>query len=135
MCILRHKYLQGLFPVLSHEKSCVHAFTRTSSLTPTNYRGQRITIRSLKNLTSSPLSDWSIPTGIAGVPRALPSPYIPRYSSLAFHPIELLYGVGLPDGTRRHSCSVISANANAYIVVRVLGCRPRDIPVSFDLSR
>jgi regulator-associated protein of mTOR len=36
--------------------------------------------------------------------RTLPSPFIPRLSSLVFHPKEMLYGLGQPDGTSECLC-------------------------------
>lgn len=85
------------------------AFAATSAITPTHWRDQRVMVQSLSR--SVPLSNFSIPTGISSLSLSArggsaPSPYIPRSSSLAFHPIEMLYGVGGPDG-----------------IVRILGCK------------
>ena len=64
------------------------------------WRSQRIIVHSLAqpNVLSTP----NISTGLTTHPaRALPSPFIPRLSSLVFHPTEMLYGVGEPDGTSK----------------------------------
>lgn len=80
----------------------------TSALTPQHWRDQRTVVQSLSRAT--PLSNFTVPSGISGLPHCAqggggPSPYIPRLTSLAFHPMEMLYGVGGPDGTGklRHS--------------------------------
>ncbi|KAL0567020.1 Target of rapamycin complex 1 subunit kog1 [Marasmius crinis-equi] len=75
-------------------------FAGTSAITPSNYRSQRISIRSLN--TDDTLSQFNISAGLIAPPvRIHPSRYIPRASSLIFHPTEMLYGVGVPDGTIR----------------------------------
>ncbi|KAJ7292684.1 hypothetical protein C8J57DRAFT_1160952 [Mycena rebaudengoi] len=80
-------------------------FAATSAISATNWKTQRITVQTLKrNVT---MSSFTVSTGLLAQPsRALLSPFIPRSSSLAFHPTEMLYGVGEPDGT-----------------VRVMGCK------------
>ncbi|PFH49822.1 hypothetical protein AMATHDRAFT_178237 [Amanita thiersii Skay4041] len=77
-----------------------------TSVTPTYWRTQRTIIQSLSRLT--PLSSFNVSTGLlyAPITRALPSPYIPRTSSFVFHPTEMLYCMGEPDGT-----------------VRIIGCK------------
>lgn len=58
------------------------------------------------------MSSFDVVTGLHAYPiRPLPSPCIPRSSSIAFHPTEMLYGLGLPDGT-----------------IRVMGCKMDDAP-------
>jgi regulator-associated protein of mTOR len=79
--------------------SCSYVF-RTSAINPAYWRSQRITVHSLTRTDS--LSAFNISTGLTMHPaRVLPSPFIPRLSSLVFHPTEMLYGVGEPDGTSR----------------------------------
>ncbi|KAJ6604969.1 hypothetical protein B0H10DRAFT_2077476 [Mycena sp. CBHHK59/15] len=80
-------------------------FAATSAISQTNWRSQRITLQALKrNMT---VSSFSVSTGLTAQPsRALVCPFIPRSSSLVFHPMEMLYGLGEPDGT-----------------VRVMGCK------------
>lgn len=55
----------------------------------------------MQSLTRSiPLSSCNIATGLSMHPaRGPPSLFIPRSTSLAFHPTEMLYGVGEPDGS------------------------------------
>jgi len=84
-------------------------FAATSALTPTHWRDQRTMVQSLSR--STPLSNFNIPTGLSVFPQAArggggPSPFIPRWTSLVFHPMEMLYGIGGPDGT-----------------VRIMGCK------------
>jgi len=79
-------------------------FAASSAITPTHWRDQRVMVQSTTR--SVPLSSFSVPTGIGSVPHYSrsgggPSPYIPRGTSLVFHPMEMLYGVGGPDGTIR----------------------------------
>lgn len=46
------------------------------------------------------MTSLSQPSGLTLPPvRAFPSRYIPRLSALKFHPLEMLYCVGEPDGT------------------------------------
>ncbi|KAG2035660.1 raptor N-terminal caspase like domain-containing protein [Suillus americanus] len=72
-------------------------FATTSALTPANFRHQRLTVHSISD--SSLLSTLSLPTGLNAYPSRPPTPYIPRHTSLAFHPMEMLYAVGQPDGS------------------------------------
>lgn len=60
------------------------------------------------------LSKTNIPTGVTSPPRDYPSPLIPRHGSLVFHPTEMLYGVGGPDGTGEstRSASFISSDTS-----------------------
>ncbi|KAK1224893.1 Target of rapamycin complex 1 subunit kog1 [Marasmius sp. AFHP31] len=77
-------------------------FAATSAITTSNYRNQRTTVQSLHSRETGTLSHFSIGTGLLTSPvRAHPSRFIPRASSVVFHPTEMLYGVGLPDGTLR----------------------------------
>jgi len=87
----------------------VHAqtgvFTSTSALTPSSWKFQRAIVHSL--MDSNPLSVFDISTGLSVYPsRGAPSCFIPRSTSLAFHPTEMLYGVGESDG-----------------YVRIMGCK------------
>lgn len=82
----------------------VHAqagvFASLSPTTASSFRTQKTVVQSLAR--TSVLSTVETPTGLMTAPnpaRAYPSPYIPRSSSLVFHPLEMLYGVGSPDGT------------------------------------
>ncbi|KAK2464771.1 hypothetical protein APHAL10511_003189 [Amanita phalloides] len=83
----------------------VHALTPvfgiTTAVSPLNWRTQKTMIQSINRLT--PLSSFNVSSGLLYAPssRALPSPYIPRSSSFVFHPSEMLYGMGEPDGTVR----------------------------------
>ncbi|KZV72684.1 hypothetical protein PENSPDRAFT_750813 [Peniophora sp. CONT] len=91
----------------------VHAqagvFASLSSTTSSSFRSQKTVVQSLAR--SSVLSTVETPTGLVAAPspaRANPSPYIPRASSLVFHPLEMLYGVGSQDGTVRvFGCNLV----------------------------
>ena len=62
-------------------------------------------VRSLE-YSEPPLSTINIPTGLSTFPfRGVPSPFIPRHTSLVFHPTEMLYALGGPDGTGKSSFS------------------------------
>ena len=70
---------------------------RTSALSPSNWRAQRTVVHSINR--PGALSKANIPTGATPPQRDYPSSSIPRHGSLVFHPTEMLYGVGGPDGT------------------------------------
>ncbi|KAF9535610.1 hypothetical protein CPB83DRAFT_842046 [Crepidotus variabilis] len=82
----------------------------TSAVTPSSWRAQKVTVQGFKDPSTnkaSLLSSFNVSTGLTSFPmRPLPSPFIPRASSLVFHPMEMVYGLGMPDGT-----------------VRILGCK------------
>ncbi|KAH0591317.1 hypothetical protein H2248_001400 [Termitomyces sp. 'cryptogamus'] len=88
----------GLSAFDVHPASAV--FAVTSAINPTQWRSQQIVVHSLSR--NKNLSDHTTATGLSSPPsRALPSTFIPRLSSLVFHPTEMLYGIGEPDGTIR----------------------------------
>lgn len=97
-----HVHQQGLSAFDVHPHSSV--FAATSAISPAYWRSQRTIVQPLDKPT--PLSAFNISTGLTSHPRSLPSPFIPRSSSLVFHPTEMLYGLGGPDGT-----------------VRIMGCK------------
>ena len=71
----------------------------SSAINHASWRSQRVVVRSLA-YTEQPLSTTNIPTGLSNFPfRGAPSPLTPRHSSLVFHPTEMLYALGGPDGT------------------------------------
>ncbi|KIJ13751.1 hypothetical protein PAXINDRAFT_170081 [Paxillus involutus ATCC 200175] len=74
-------------------------FATTSALTPTNWRHQRLVIQSISEFNSSVLTALNLTTGLPVYPSRPPSPYIPRSTAFAFHPLEMLYAVGQPDGS------------------------------------
>ncbi|KAI6012662.1 hypothetical protein F5J12DRAFT_544942 [Pisolithus orientalis] len=65
--------------------------------TPANWRHQRLLLHSMTDFNV--LSSMMLPTGLPVYSRRPPSSYIPRYTSFAFHPLEMMYAVGEPDGT------------------------------------
>ncbi|KAF5351586.1 hypothetical protein D9758_007263 [Tetrapyrgos nigripes] len=76
-------------------------FAGTSALTSTSWKSQRLFVRSL--LTDRSLTKINLSTGYT-IPPVRPghlSSFIPRGTSFAFHPTEMLFGVGEPDGTIR----------------------------------
>ncbi|KIK81985.1 hypothetical protein PAXRUDRAFT_832495 [Paxillus rubicundulus Ve08.2h10] len=74
-------------------------FATTSALTPTNWRHQRLVIQSISEFNSSVLTALSLTTGLSVYSSRPPSPYIPRSTAFAFHPLEMLYAIGQPDGS------------------------------------
>ncbi|KAF6748431.1 hypothetical protein DFP72DRAFT_576071 [Ephemerocybe angulata] len=86
-------------------------FAKTTAITPSRWKTQRVSVFPIDKTDMYPLSSFDVVTGLHAYPiRPLPSPSIPRSSSLVFHPMELLYGVGLPDGS-----------------IRVMGCKPEPL--------
>ncbi|KAG6849018.1 hypothetical protein H0H93_011963, partial [Arthromyces matolae] len=80
-------------------------FAATSAINLANWRSQKAVVYSMSK--NRRLSTLFLPTGHVVPPsRGFPSPFIPRSSSLAFHPTEMLVGLGEPDGT-----------------VRIMGCK------------
>jgi hypothetical protein len=72
---------------------------RTSCITPVSWRTQRVLVRSV----ISDLSAFNVATGLTSFPmRPMPSPFIPRSSSLVFHPLEMVYALGQPDSTGKY---------------------------------
>jgi regulator-associated protein of mTOR len=72
----------------------------SSAISPSNWRAQKIVVNSLNRRES--LSSFHIQTGLSFAPlKTLPSRFIPRLSSLRFHPKEMLCGLGQPDGTSK----------------------------------
>ncbi|KAI0640244.1 hypothetical protein C8Q77DRAFT_121368 [Trametes polyzona] len=92
---------QGLSTFDVHEQTEV--FAATSSLMVSNWRTQRTDVHSLaaKRTLGSLTTGLTVPP-----PRESATPFTPRTSSLAFHPREMVYGVGSWDGT-----------------VRIMGCK------------
>ena len=71
----------------------------------TNWRYQRTTVQSIARPDIH--STVNLTTGLSSLPsRSGPSPFIPRSNSLAFHPTEMLYGIGTPDGNGMLLCIV-----------------------------
>ncbi|TFK65446.1 hypothetical protein BDN72DRAFT_196251 [Pluteus cervinus] len=76
-----------------------NVFATTSTITPSNWRQQRVTVHSFA-MPESPLVPFTVGTGLTMSPlRTMPSPFIPRLNSLVFHPTEMLYALGQPDGS------------------------------------
>ncbi|EAU92443.2 mip1 [Coprinopsis cinerea okayama7 len=93
----------GLSAFDVHPTSCV--FATSSAVSPTQWKAQRVSVHTIDKAIH--LSSINAPTGLSAYPiRPMPSPYIPRSTSLVFHPTEMLYGVGEPDGS-----------------IRVMGCK------------
>ncbi|KII94228.1 hypothetical protein PLICRDRAFT_101175 [Plicaturopsis crispa FD-325 SS-3] len=99
-----NKPVQAWEPHLTHGLSNfdVHAqtgvFATTAALTLSNWRAQRTVVQPISS--AKPLSTLNISSGLSVYPsRGYPSPFIPRSTSLVFHPTEMLYGVGGPDGS------------------------------------
>ncbi|KAF9022601.1 hypothetical protein BDZ89DRAFT_1070539 [Hymenopellis radicata] len=74
-------------------------FAGSSAISPTQWKEQKVKVQSMKKATVS--SALVVSTGHVHPPRRSTH----RMTSLVFHPTEMLYGVGEPDGT-----------------VRILGC-------------
>ncbi|EKM84312.1 hypothetical protein AGABI1DRAFT_67693 [Agaricus bisporus var. burnettii JB137-S8] len=89
---------QGLSAFDTHPMTGV--FATSSAISPGSWRAQKIAVNSLNQ--REPLSSFHTQTGLNFAPlKTLPSRYIPRLCSLRFHPKEMLYGLGQPDGTIR----------------------------------
>jgi hypothetical protein len=99
MSMLQHPCLECKCLVEKGKCSFSRPLNRTTAISTYNWRSQKTVIQSLNRLT--PLSSFNVQTGLLYAPnsRALPSRYIPRSSSFVFHPTEMLYGMGEPDGT------------------------------------
>ena len=76
----------------------------TSAVTPSNTRTQRTAVYAVQSLR--PLTNFSNVLAMPP-PREPVSPFIPRTSTLAFHPKEMIYAVGNLDGIGR-SCFFFS---------------------------
>ncbi|KAI0066602.1 hypothetical protein BV25DRAFT_1820620 [Artomyces pyxidatus] len=88
----------GLSAFDVHEQAGV--FAGISALSSSSWRSQRVVVQSIARRNVS--TTVSMSTGLTTSPtRGPPSQYIPRSSSLVFHPTEMLYGMGGPDGTVR----------------------------------
>ncbi|KIY73326.1 WD40 repeat-like protein [Cylindrobasidium torrendii FP15055 ss-10] len=75
-------------------------FAGSSAITATQWKDQKVGIQSMKRREVN--SSVTISTGqLHQPPRAPASPFAHRLTSLVFHPTEMLYGVGEPDGTVR----------------------------------
>ncbi|KAF7307461.1 Mip1 [Mycena indigotica] len=87
-------------------------FAASSAINARSWRSQRVTVQSL-DMDFVSASTTSVSSGLGFPPsRTFPSPFIPRLSSLKFHPLELLYGVGGPDGTASESPFVEAGRAD-----------------------
>ncbi|KAI0714649.1 hypothetical protein C8Q76DRAFT_795507 [Earliella scabrosa] len=96
----------GLSAFDVHEQTEV--FAATSSLTAANWRSQRSEVRSLasRREIGSLTATLSVPPA-----RETLTPFAPKTSSLAFHPREMVFGVGFWDGS-----------------VRIMGCKLPSVP-------
>ena len=96
-------------------------FSRLSALSSSSWRSQRAAVHSIPR--SANLSTVTMNTGLTTSPtRGFPSQYIPRSSSIAFHPTEMLYGVGSPDGTGAYSKhSEKETILKEAVIVRIYG--------------
>lgn len=94
-----------LYPLLTFPDSAILTLHRSSAISSSNWRHIRTTVHPIAR-DSAALSTVNVPTGLAAMPtRGYPSRVIPRSNSLAFHPMEMLYGVGSSDGTGASSRS------------------------------
>jgi len=92
---------------LTHTLTYVMMLTRLlrlPALSSSNWRTQRAVVYSIPH--PNILSTVSMNTGLTTSPtRGFPSQFIPRSGSIVFHPTEMLYGAGSPDGTGK--CSIL----------------------------
>lgn len=69
-----------------------------SAISPGDWRSQRIAVQAIDE--DAPLSTSTLATGLTGQSvKSMPSPYVPRMNSVVFHPLEMLYAAGEPDGS------------------------------------
>ncbi|KAJ7070515.1 hypothetical protein C8F01DRAFT_382159 [Mycena amicta] len=88
---------EGIAAFDCHANAAV--FAASSSINHRTWRTQRVTVQPLRD---GSITNITMASGLPFPPsRTFPSPFIPRLSSLKFHPLEMLYGVGEPDGTVR----------------------------------
>ncbi|KAJ8582571.1 hypothetical protein M405DRAFT_830394 [Rhizopogon salebrosus TDB-379] len=81
-------------------------FATTSALTLTNFRYQHLMIHPISD--SPPLTTLNLPSGLSMYSSRPPSPYIPRYTSFAFHLMEMLYAIGQPDvSVKTNGCKLV----------------------------
>ncbi|KAJ7819915.1 hypothetical protein B0H14DRAFT_3472693 [Mycena olivaceomarginata] len=81
---------EGLSTFDCHPTTAV--FAVTSAISPRAWRSQRVKVQSLKEDVT--VSSFGVSTGLTAPPsRGLLSSFIPRSNSLAFHPLEMLYGL------------------------------------------
>jgi hypothetical protein len=95
---------------------------RLSALSPSNWRTQRAVVHSISRSTNP--STVSMGTGLTTSPTGgLPSQFIPRSSSIIFHPTEMLYGVGSLDGTGTYSIFRDNNLFREDMIVRIYGSK------------
>ena len=94
-CFLKLCEREWLLNFFAYTPNCSSAINHAS------WRSQRarVVVRSLA-YTEPPLSTTNIPTGLSNFPfRGVPSPFIPRHTSLGFDHTKMLCALGGPDGT------------------------------------
>ncbi|KAI0931160.1 hypothetical protein AcV5_005293 [Taiwanofungus camphoratus] len=113
-------FTQGLSAFDVHPQTEV--FAATSTLISTNWRAQRTVIRSFT--ADDPLSTPTISLTVPP-PRDPLSPFAARSSSLSFHPREMVYALGMWDGSGELLFLLCNAYDNLSLtpLVRVMGCK------------
>ncbi|KAK7436889.1 Target of rapamycin complex 1 subunit kog1 [Stygiomarasmius scandens] len=97
-------FMSGLCAFDVHQQMPV--FAGTSAITSTNWKRQDLLVHSLQ--TGDTLMKTSIGTGLNTPPVAVPSYGFPRRGLFAFHPKEMLFGVGTPGG------SIVLGSSNVF---------------------
>jgi hypothetical protein len=101
-----------------------HALTAcsASAVDHTHWRRQIVTVRNANRV--EPLAELTVGTGLTAPPaKPWPSRWAPRASSLAFHPTEMLYTLGQPNGSRAYlACCVCGGTEADAQAVRIFGC-------------
>jgi hypothetical protein len=70
-----------------------------SSVDGAHWRKQRVIVRNVSR--PEPLSAFDVGTGLVAPPaKPWPSPFAARATSFVFHPTEMLYALGQPNGSR-----------------------------------
>ncbi|TFL06291.1 raptor N-terminal caspase like domain-containing protein [Pterulicium gracile] len=92
--------------------SQANVFACASAISPGDWRSQRIAVQAIDE--DAPLSTSTLATGLTGQSvKSMPSPYVPRMNSVVFHPLEMLYAAGEPDGSVRiMGCNLVSSLPN-----------------------
>ena len=94
-------------------------WARSSMLTSNSWKTQRVLVHSL--ISVPPLTTLALPTGLT-THRSPPSPYVPRSTSLVFHPTEMKFGVGAPDGSGE-TPAILDIDVAHLFLVRIMGCK------------
>jgi hypothetical protein len=105
-CLLRELPC-AFFDAASRLRFLMNRSVSASAIDGHHWKRQRVIIRNQNRL--EPLSDLTIDTGLTAPPtKPWPSRWAARSSSLVFHPTEMLYALGQPNGAGEFDWSWLS---------------------------